>query len=107
MEVGAHNQQKKSAAGERGECALARGYRRPVIAVEQKRADALRRGRRQRVRARIVSAQNCGRNGIAHIEGYTRVKSEELLRRITVDPAVMDGQACIRGMRMPAVMVQP
>ncbi|MEI7878661.1 MAG: DUF433 domain-containing protein [Planctomycetota bacterium] len=59
------------------------------------------------MRARVVSAQNCGRNGIAHIEGYTRGKSEELLRRITFDPAVMGGQACIRGMRMPAVMVQP
>jgi len=31
--------------------------------------------------------------------------SEELLRRITFDPAVMGGKACIRGMRVTVGMI--
>jgi len=112
MEVGARNQQEKSAAGERGErsargraCACVRRRRVIAAVLEQQRSNPLRRRGMQRVQARIISAQKCGGTGIAHVEGYTRGMSEELLRRITFDPAVMGGKACIRGMRMPVVTV--
>ena len=63
-------------------------------------------GRRLRVLENLRLAGNIGRGSDCHRLGNVYVSSEvAMFDRVTFDPKVMGGRACIRGMRVPVSVI--